>query len=325
MNIRKQLLSVFGVSLVLTLVLSGVFVNFSGKVSTGLSDLHSYQRNTADELENFRDAELVLLNDAWEMKYLDESLTHTIVRYIQSDGQGYWDTRYQAQTAELNEAMASAVETASDKDQRIIERVQSAGLILSEYDADIRAKVAAASVLKDEDVKEAELKAAENILYGDYEIQKAIYHGGMREFFIKQQERLEESVDLRVAEAYVGMVKAQDLISEAKKGQQQATALIGAIVVVNAVLALRFSNSLTSRIGRLQEISHKLSIGEMEGLKVDIRGDDEIGELGEAMKGVIAAFNTMLTGFDSIDDTPSEEPEVELVDVVDAVDEVEVR
>ena len=43
------------------------------------------------------------------------------------------------------------------------------------------------------------------------------------------------------------------------------------------------------------------------------------------MKGVIAAFNTMLTGFDTIDDAPSDEPEVELVDVVDAVDEVEVR
>ncbi len=185
--------------------------------------------------------------------------------------------------------------------------------------------VAEASVVKDAEVKASMLKDAENLLYGDYEIQKAIYHGRMREFFTKQQARLEESVDLRVAEAYVGMVKAQGLIGEAKSGQQQATSLIGAIVVVNAVLALRFSNSLTSRIGRLQEISHKLSIGEMEGLKVDIQGDDEIGELGEAMKGVIAAFNTMLTGFDTIDDAPSDEPEVELVDVVDAVDEVEVR
>ena len=325
MNIRKQLLSVFGISLVLTLVLSGVFVSFSGKVATGLNDLHSYQRNTADALENFRDAELVLLNDAWEMKYLDESQTHTIVRYIQSEGQNYWDLRYQAQTTVLNEAMESAVESSSDEDQRILEGVQAAGLILSEYDAVIRSMVAEASVLKDADEKAAMLKDAENVLYGDYEIQKAIYQGGMREFFTKQQARLEDSVDLRVAEAYVGMVKAQTLIGEARTGQQQATALIGAIVVVNAVLALRFSNSLTSRIGRLQEISHKLSIGEMEGLKVDIQGDDEIGELGEAMKGVIAAFNTMLTGFDSIDDAPSEEPEVELVDVVDAVDEVEVR
>ena len=107
MNIRKQLLSVFGVSLVLTLVLSGYFISFSGNVATGLDDLNAYQEVTADALQDFRDVELELLNDAWEMKYLDESLSHTIARYIQSDGQNYWDLRYDQQTDELEASFES--------------------------------------------------------------------------------------------------------------------------------------------------------------------------------------------------------------------------
>ena len=65
MNIRKQLLSVFGVSLVLTMVLSGYFISFSGNVATGLDDLNAYQEATADALEEFREVELELFNDAW--------------------------------------------------------------------------------------------------------------------------------------------------------------------------------------------------------------------------------------------------------------------
>ena len=113
MNIRKQLLSVFGVSLVLTLVLSGYFMNFSGKVATGLDDLNAYQEATADALEEFRDVELELLNDAWQLKYLDESLSHTIARYIQSNGQNYWDLRYQEQSEELAEVFQCLSEDAS--------------------------------------------------------------------------------------------------------------------------------------------------------------------------------------------------------------------
>lgn len=313
MNIKNQLLSVFGISLVLTLVLSGVFVGFSGRVQSGLDDLHAYQEVTADELEHFRDSELVLLNKAWEVKYYDEALTHTVVRYIQSEGQTYWANRYDEQRAAMTSALLEAQEIGTGDDQKILNGVKAAGAQLATYDSEIISLV-----------EEGKFEEAESLLVGDYEIQKAIYYGGLRAFFTNQQERLEESIDLRVAEANIGMVKAQGLINDAKNGQTQTVMMIGAIIAVNAVLALRFSNSLTGRIGKLTKVSEKLSIGEIEGLEVDISGQDEIGELGDAMKGVVAAFNTLLSGFDE-EETPVETPEYNPVDAVEAVDEVEVR
>lgn len=312
MNIKNQVLSVFGISLVLTLVLSGVFVGFSGRVQSGLNDLHAYQEVTADELEHFRDSELVLLNKAWEVKYLDEALTHTVVRYIQSDGQEYWANKYAEQRAEMSAALLDAQELGTGQDQKTLNSVKTAGAQLANYDAQIISLV-----------EEGKYDEAESVLLGDYEIQKAIYYGGLRAFFTNQQERLDESIDLRVAEANIGMVKAQGLINDAKDGQTQTVMAIAGIIGANIFLALRFSNSLTNRIGKLTKVSEKLSIGEIDGLEVDISGDDEIGELGDAMKGVVAAFNTLLSGFDA--EAPSEEPEYNPVDAVEAVDEVEVR
>ena len=42
MKIKDQLLSVFGVSIILTIILSGYFVDFSGKAAVGLEELGAY-------------------------------------------------------------------------------------------------------------------------------------------------------------------------------------------------------------------------------------------------------------------------------------------
>lgn len=319
MNIRKQLLSVFGVSLVMTLVLSGYFMNFSGKVATGLDNLNAYQEETANGLEEFRDSDLVLLNDAWEMKYLDEALSHTITRYIQSNGQNYWDLRYQEQTEDLTAAFESAKTIATEEDYAVLENVKAAQRIMANFDDQIRALVAEGASLKDMDAKTVKFSEAEKLLYGDYEIQKAIFAGGMRDFFNAQQKRLEDSIDLRVAEANIGIIKAQGLINEAEDGQQATVLMIGAIFGINGVLAMRFSYSMTSRIGKLKRISDKLSSGQIEGLHVEIMGNDEITELGLAIRGVIAAFNTIL--FDAVED---EVPAVDYQTVDPPVHDLEV-
>ena len=319
MNIRKQLLSVFGVSLVLTIVLSGYFISFSGNVATGLDDLNAYQEATADALEEFREVELALLNDAWEMKYLDESLSHTIARYIQSDGQNYWNLRYEEQTDDLAASFESAKEKATAEDYAVVENVKAAQKIMSEYDTQIRALVAEGALLKDTDAKAAKFAKAKDMLYGDYEIQKAIYAGGMRDFFNAQQKRLDDSIDLRVAEANIGIVRAQGLINDAEDGTQATVLMIGAIIVTNTVLAFRFSYSMTSRIGKLKRVSDKLSMGEIEGLHVEIMGNDEITELGMAIRGVIAAFNTIL--YDAIED---EVPAVDYQTIDTPVQDLEV-
>ena len=303
----------------MTLVLSGYFMNFSGKVATGLDNLNAYQEETANGLEEFRDSDLVLLNDAWEMKYLDEALSHTITRYIQSNGQNYWDLRYQEQTEDLTAAFESAKTIATEEDYAVLENVKAAQRIMANFDDQIRALVAEGASLKDMDAKTVKFSEAEKLLYGDYEIQKAIFAGGMRDFFNAQQKRLEDSIDLRVAEANIGIIKAQGLINEAEDGQQATVLMIGAIFGINGVLAMRFSYSMTSRIGKLKRISDKLSSGQIEGLHVEIMGNDEITELGLAIRGVIAAFNTIL--FDAVED---EVPAVDYQTVDPPVHDLEV-
>lgn len=309
---------VFGVSLILTMVLSGYFIKFSGDVENGLEDLHAYEETIAVELENFKDVELVLLNDAWEIKWLDEVLTHTVARYIQSGGQEYWDVRYQQHALLLGESFNSSQDIATEDDYAILENVAEAHDKLSGYDNQIRALVLEASSSKDMDYREDKYEEAISILYGDYQVQKAIYSGGMKEFFEQQQDRLDSSITEKIEQATIGMAKAETLIEQANSGRRTAISLIAGIVAVNLALGYKFSSSLTSRIKRLKEISDKLSMGEIDGLSVDVSGDDEIGELGEAMKGVVAAMETMITDLEH-------EAEYDVPPSLDAVNEVEVR
>jgi methyl-accepting chemotaxis protein len=309
---------VFGVSLILTMVLSGYFIKFSGDVENGLEDLHAYEETIAVELGTFKDVELVLLNDAWEIKWLDEVLTHTVARYIQSGGQEYWDVRYQQHALLMDEAFNSSQVVATASDYAILENVAEAQAKLSGYDNQIRALVLEASSSKDRYYREDKYEEAISILYGDYQVQKAIYSGGMKEFFEQQQDRLDTSITDKIEQATIGMAKAEALIEQANTGRRTALGLIAGIIVVNLALGYKFSNSITSRIKSLKEISDKLSIGEIDGLSVDVSGDDEIGELGEAMKGVVAAMETMITDLEH-------ETEYDMHPGLDAVNKVEVR
>jgi HAMP domain-containing protein len=72
--------------------------------------------------------------------------------------------------------------------------------------------------------------------------------------------------------------------------------LIIGVVVGMAVLAIAFAViyfRLSSPIRKLSAAADSLSRGDIDGLQVDVSGKDEIGQLGEGFKGVLAAFNEM--------------------------------
>lgn len=72
--------------------------------------------------------------------------------------------------------------------------------------------------------------------------------------------------------------------------------LLIAIIVGIATLAVSFAliNARISKpIAKLTAVSDKLSKGDIKGLEVNITGKDEIGQLGEGFKGVLAAFNVL--------------------------------
>ena len=66
------------------------------------------------------------------------------------------------------------------------------------------------------------------------------------------------------------------------------------IAILAAVgITIFLSNSIAGRVDRLTVVADKLSQGEVDGLEIDVTGDDEIGRLGESLQGVLAAFELM--------------------------------
>ncbi len=49
-----------------------------------------------------------------------------------------------------------------------------------------------------------------------------------------------------------------------------------------------------TRLGQLKLVSDRLAKGDMQGLSIDTTGSDEIGEFGQSLKGVAAAFRELL-------------------------------
>jgi methyl-accepting chemotaxis protein len=48
------------------------------------------------------------------------------------------------------------------------------------------------------------------------------------------------------------------------------------------------------RLGQLKAVSDRLAVADIEGLRIDISGHDEIGAIGDSLKGVEAAIHELL-------------------------------
>ena len=84
-------------------------------------------------------------------------------------------------------------------------------------------------------------------------------------------------------------------ISDAGSDLQTKMILVGVIAAV-VILVLAFlimRAKVSTPLKKLTMVSEKLSMGEIEGLKIDVSGSDEIGQFGESFKGVLAAFNLL--------------------------------
>lgn len=95
-------------------------------------------------------------------------------------------------------------------------------------------------------------------------------------------------------EAFTNGLRSQ-IRSAATQLQQQMVLvgiMAGIIVFLLAFFILRARISVP--IQKLTRVSEKLSKGEIEGLALDVSGDDEIGQFGESFKGVLAAFQMLM-------------------------------
>jgi hypothetical protein len=87
----------------------------------------------------------------------------------------------------------------------------------------------------------------------------------------------------------------QKTINEKGSDLQRNMWLVGFGVALLIVLVAIFviKAKISNPLNKLTEISEKLSMGEIEGLELDVQGKDEIGKLGESFRGVLAAFHLL--------------------------------
>lgn len=72
---------------------------------------------------------------------------------------------------------------------------------------------------------------------------------------------------------------------------------VGCLVILVGFLVLRAK--ITVPIKKLTEVSEKLARADIEGLEIEISGNDEIAQFGESFKGVLAAFNQLMEDAES--------------------------
>jgi methyl-accepting chemotaxis protein len=103
-------------------------------------------------------------------------------------------------------------------------------------------------------------------------------------------------IDGAVALADAG-VKSSD--SNFSSTSNQATwvllAFLAFALLTGIAFAVRLATSITARLAKLTAVSDRLSVGDVEGLEVEVGGADELGKLGDSMSGVVAAFQEMFS------------------------------
>ncbi len=126
---------------------------------------------------------------------------------------------------------------------------------------------------------------------GDHDgaVQAALFGIGGQHF----QAAFDAAVKFTGAES----ANAQDAHTSAQSTKSTATlvmiVLIAVAAIASAAIAFWIAWSITSRIKRLTAVSDRLSRGDIEGLQVDVAGGDEVGQLGDSLQGVLAAFHEL--------------------------------
>jgi methyl-accepting chemotaxis protein len=105
----------------------------------------------------------------------------------------------------------------------------------------------------------------------------------------KKQAAIAQPID-----AFVGQLGSK--IAKAGQELRQNMILIALATSVTAFLLAWFllKSKITVPIAKLTRVSEKLAQGDIDGLQIDVSGNDEIGKFGESFKGVLAAFHLLM-------------------------------
>ena len=70
--------------------------------------------------------------------------------------------------------------------------------------------------------------------------------------------------------------------------------VVGGLFFVDSVVYCSVLFGVLKRLGQLKAVSDRLAMADIDGLSIDISGHDEIGAIGDSMKGVAAAIHELL-------------------------------
>jgi hypothetical protein len=215
-----------------------------------------YSRSVLGDLKALQGNELALFDAAWQIRWLDEALTASAARYVQSKADPAWQKRYDAHVGMLDVAIASATAKANPSDLRHFTAV-------------------------DESMpRRASTTRRMQFFKVSMVFRKPFTKRVSTTFFSSQKARLDSTMSERVQQANTNRAVAMGMLT--------------AIAAFIGFMGLLLVRTVIARITKLSAITGRLAQGEVDGLSIDVGGNDEISRLAEGMRGVAAAIE-MLT------------------------------
>jgi diguanylate cyclase (GGDEF)-like protein len=163
----------------------------------------------SDSMTRLRVDEVALFDAAWQVRYLDEALTHSATQFVLTEGEIIWKERYHGHVDQLDQVLGDLQARAHPASLRYLEDVSAANNELVRLEDEIFA-----ATTRDDTV------LAESLLMGRYLEQKKLYQTGLDKFFSAQRMRIDsalesvrrDSVWLRNASVGAGIVLSTALL-----------------------------------------------------------------------------------------------------------------
>jgi methyl-accepting chemotaxis protein len=173
-----------------------------------------------------------------------------------------------------------------------------------EQEANVKAEAQALAVeVEDPDTRQLlqDFIAADATLSQKYQLAYDTYEKGRFDFkaadkLVRGQDRTPTDLFDKVVSGLNAQVAARIAAqrAEALRQQNMALTVAGALLLLLCLMGYIVVRSVVKRLARLMAISDRLAKADIDGLSIDISGDDEIGKFGESMKGVAAAVAELL-------------------------------
>jgi diguanylate cyclase (GGDEF)-like protein len=196
-------------------VAMGIAVALAGMVTFGVFTWIQ-QTRTAHGIRRLESYNLDVERAAWEIRWYDEVLTHSASRYVLSNGDPRWKSRYNHYIPLLDRAIARARRGADPVAFARLQAVDVANRSLVVLERRVFALV---------DHGDAPQAAA--LMAGEYDHQKAIYRTGLDRFFALQSAAFRHEIG--------------DQRSRALRQRSQFAAATGLMLLVLVLLGLRYS------------------------------------------------------------------------------------